>query len=252
MSKKRGYLILFGKSYKKFSARNNKTIYKVESMKEIIINMKESDPETKKVRSNNTDFSHVATYGKILRDAIKPVMVADSLVVSRLVKLIHRIVSNDTTNIAGQRCITKGPIERLNGFQFNIAANFKTIVRSHFTGLIRRELGQIILEIEPMISKNSIHAPESATHFQIFSAGCEIDFVNSSFVTDFKETSISPLDRTLGAKINLLHTIPVNSLLPLFLIAGIRFYNDNYGSKYLLRQSSYNPLQIIEVSCPPL
>ena len=93
-----------------------------------------------------------------------------------------------------------------------------------------------------------IAAPGGTTHFKIISAGAEIDFENESFIETHSESDILPWNQTTTATINHVNTVTADSTKPLFLALGLEFYQEVNGSMYPLKNGSYNPLALIQVS----
>jgi len=102
--------------------------------------------------------------------------------------------------------------------------------------------------VESFIPANMIAAPGGTSHFKIISAGTEIDFEAEVFVTSTSETAILPWDMVPTVAISQLNMITPNSTRPLFLALGVEFYQEVNGRMYPLKNGSYNPLALVQVS----
>jgi hypothetical protein len=93
-----------------------------------------------------------------------------------------------------------------------------------------------------------VAAPSGATHFNINSAGLEIDFEQGVYVSDISGISNIDLNNETVDALTLTHTVTPNSTKPLFILLGIEFYQEVNGSRYPLKNGAYNALAIVKVS----
>ena len=136
----------------------------------------------------------------------------------------------------------------LAGFEFNIRGKLGTSLFAPFVGAIDRASGEITVNLEPFVPANMIAAPGGTTHFKIISAGAEIDFETETFVEAHSETAILPWDAVAALAISQLNTVTAASTKPLFLALGVEFYQEVNGQMYPLKNGSYNPLALVQVS----
>ncbi|MGE5520089.1 MAG: hypothetical protein ACM3VS_09215 [Candidatus Dadabacteria bacterium] len=202
-----------------------------------------------KTRQINAEFTTAAKAGKILREAVKPLMVMkDSNLPSRLVKEFWKVLASDTTGELGTHIVSRGNVALLEHFNYNSKSSFSSIVSVPSEVMMNRATGELSISFSAFIPVQSLTAPAGATHFNIVSAAVEINFDEQTFVCDTNETgSLSYNTMTTGV-ITLVNTVSANSVNPLFLVVGIRFYNEINGVQYLLKDAMYNPLTIVKVS----
>ncbi|MBA4283855.1 MAG: hypothetical protein C0432_06155, partial [Candidatus Puniceispirillum sp.] len=117
-----------------------------------------------------------------------------------------------------------------------------------FVGAIDRATGEIKVDLEPFVPANMIAAPSGTTHFKIISAGAEIDFEADTFVEAHSETAILPWDAVATVAITHTNMVTPASIKPLFLALGVEFYQEVNGQMYPLKNGSYNPLALVQVS----
>jgi hypothetical protein len=117
-----------------------------------------------------------------------------------------------------------------------------------FEVAIDRVLGTITVDLVEFIPANMIAAPSGTTHFKIISAGTEIDFEADTFVVSSSETAILPWDSNPTVAISHSNPVTPNSVSPLFLALGVEFYQEVNGRMYPLKNGSYNPLSLVQVS----
>lgn len=209
-----------------------------------------NDPAFQRTRENGSEFGRAGKAGKTLRTALRTLLLnsADSRMVSRLTQRMVKVIQADLTNERGLRNVIDGEAELLVGFEFNIGGKLGTTLFAPFVGGIDRVTGAIIVDLESFIPANMIAAPGGTTHFKIISAGAEIDFEAEVFVTATSETAILPWDMTSTVTISHLNAVTPNSTKPLFLAVGVEFYQEVNGRMYPLKNGSYNPLALVQVS----
>jgi hypothetical protein len=209
-----------------------------------------SDPAFQRTRENGSEFGRAGKAGKTLRTALRTLLLnsADSRMVSRLTQSMIKVIQADLTNERGLRNVIDGEAELLVGFEFNIGGKLGTTLFVPFVGDIDRVSGSITVDLDSFIPANMIAAPGGTTHFKIISAGAEIDFEAEVFVTATSETGILPWDMTPTAAINHSNVVTAGSTKPLFLALGVEFYQEVNGRMYPLKNGSYNPLALVQVS----
>jgi hypothetical protein len=209
-----------------------------------------SDPAFQRTRENGSEFGRAGKAGKTLRTALRALLLnsADSRMVGRLTQSMVKVIQADLTNERGLRNVIDGEAELLVGFEFNIGGKLGTTLFAPFIGAIDRAEGEISVGLASFIPANMIAAPSGTTHFKIISAGAEIDFEAEVFVTANSETAILPWDMTPTVAISHLNAVTPNSTKPLFLALGVEFYQEVNGKMYPLKNGSYNPLALVQVS----
>jgi hypothetical protein len=209
-----------------------------------------SDPAFQRTRENGSEFGRAGKAGKTLRTALRALLLnsADSRMVGRLTQSMVKVIQADLTNERGLRNVIDGEAELLVGFEFNIGGKLGTTLFAPFIGTIDRAEGEISVGLASFIPANMIAAPSGTTHFKIISAGAEIDFEAEVFVTANSETAILPWDMTPTVAISHLNAVTPNSTKPLFLALGVEFYQEVNGKMYPLKNGSYNPLALVQVS----
>jgi hypothetical protein len=213
-----------------------------------------SDPAFQRTRENGSEFGsefgRAGKAGKTLRTALRTLLLnsADSRMVSRLTQAMVKVIQADLTNERGLRNVIDGEAELLAGFDFNITGKLGTTLFAPFVGTIDRAAGEISVDLVPFVPANMIAAPGGTTHFKIISAGAEIDFEAETFMVANSETAILPWDANPTVDINHLNAVTANSTKPLFLALGVEFYQEVNGRMYPLKNGSYNPLALVQVS----
>ena len=209
-----------------------------------------SDPAFQRTRENGSEFGRAGKAGKILRTSLRALLLnsADGRMVSRLTQAMVKVIQADVTSLRGLRNVIDGEAELLAGFEFNIRGKLGTSLFAPFVGTIDRVSGEISVDLAEFIPANMIAAPSGTTHYKIISAGAEIDFEAETFVEAHSETTILPWDAVATAAINQVNAVTPNSTKPLFLALGVEFYQEVNGQMYALKNGSYNPLALVQVS----
>jgi hypothetical protein len=207
-------------------------------------------PAFQRTRENGQEFGRAGKASKVLRNAIRSLLqnAADAKVVSRLTKEMMKVIKADTTSTRGLRNVIDGETELLEGFDFNTNAKLGTTLYVSYTVVVDRVAGTLTLNIPSFKPADMIAAPAGATHFQIVSAGSEIDFEQETDTTDAHMSGILAWDGTATAVLNEVHAVTANSTHPLLLVLGVQFFQDVNGVKYPLKNGAFNALSIVKVS----
>ncbi|WP_274475871.1 hypothetical protein [Mangrovimonas aestuarii] len=209
----------------------------------------ESDPAFARTRENGQEFAQIASSGKLLRGAIRSMMIdaKDYLVTSRLVKTLAKVKNADTTSPRGQRKVAVGLAtpqgqEALKGFNFNADAILSSVLLTGFS--LDTATGEIV--ITDFMPIQNLHVPEGATHVS-FSSG----FLNIDFSTGDKNLEVSPVSNMPidGASSTVTLTpaaVPVGTAVQCYFLK-VAFFQEINGLQYPLNNGSYNALELIDV-----
>jgi len=212
----------------------------------------ENDPAFQRTRENGAEFGRAGVAGQVLRKAFKPLLEknADKNVVSRLTKEMMKVIHLDNTSRRGERNVTDGDLRFLQGFEFNLNAELNTVLFVPYTASIDRATGEAEVAIPALVPEGSISLPQGATHYKFISAGAEIDFVSGDFKmvkSMSPEIAVGPDEQQA---VTLTNALPAASVLPLFLVLGIEFYQQVNGVFYPLKGEAHNSLTLVSVNLP--
>ena len=209
-----------------------------------------SDPSFQRTRENNAEFGRAGKAGKLLRNAIRPVMqfAKDSRVTSRLTTQMLRVVKADAINLRGLRKVLDAETEMLQGFNFNKNSILESTLYAPYTATINRVAGTLEINIPSFVPLTSVVTPAGATHFKIVTAGAEIDFEAANYIEQSVESAVLPWDAAPTAVINLTNAVSPNSTHPLFLLLGIQFFQQVNAVNYPLKNGTFNALSLVKVS----
>lgn len=205
-----------------------------------------SDPAFQRTRENNSEFGRAGKAGKVLRTALRPLLLntSDSRMVGRLTQAMMKVIKADLVSNRGLRNVIDGETELLVGFEFNINGKLSNSLYAPTSSTIDRVTGDITLDIPSFVPSDMVAAPTGTTHFKIISGGAEVDFEAETHVVTTSETVILPWDTTPTAVITHTNAVTPNSTKPLFLAVGVEFYQEVNGTMYPLKNGAYNPLSI--------
>ena len=116
-----------------------------------------NDPAFQRTRENGSEFGRAGKAGKILRTALRAVLInsADGRMVSRLTQQMIKVIQADAVSVRGLRNVLDGEAELLAGFEFNIRGKLGTSLFAPFVASIDRVTGAIIVDLASFIpSKN--------------------------------------------------------------------------------------------------
>jgi hypothetical protein len=202
-----------------------------------------------RTRENYTEFGRAAKAGKVLREAIRPVLkyAKDPRVTSRLTKQMMKVVKADATSTRGQRNVLDGETELLQDFQFNNNSSLSSKLHTPYTAAIDRVTGLATISIPAYTPMDAIVIPEGSTHYKIISAASEVDFENNTSSLALFESGFIVWNNTPQALMDISLALTPNSTHPLFLLLGLQFYQLVNGQQYSLKNGSFNALGIVKV-----
>lgn len=208
-----------------------------------------NDPEFQRTRENAQEFKSAANSGKLLRDAIRSLLkgTAELRMHNRMLSLLMKIVDGDASSERGCRKVSNGPIQLLEGFEFNKHASFSSRFPVPINGSIDRVPGAIVLDVPSIVPSDVINPPPGASHYKLVSAGVAVDFNAGLYSTDIKQSEVLPINNIRTAAMNIIHNITSDTNKPILLIAGIQFLQEINGIMYPLKNSSANALKIVKV-----
>jgi hypothetical protein len=208
-----------------------------------------SDPNFQRTRENGAEFGNAASAGKLLRDALRNMMInsSDNRVTSRVTQVMTVIKNFDTTSVRGERNVgvaiaSSEAIAQLKNFNFNVDAVLSSILHKSYA--VDTATGQIsITGLKPM---DDIIYPESATHLTIRGAWLKIDFTANTSEVEYTNEVNLPINNTPGDVSLTPAAVPSGPGISLFLLA-IDFFQEVNGVQYSLKNGGYNSLSIVEV-----
>jgi hypothetical protein len=209
-----------------------------------------SDPNFARTRENNAEFGAAGTAGKVLRDALRSLMLdaSDTYVTSRVTQLMMNELKLDTASVRGSRLPANGLAldegkALLNGFNFNADSVLSGVLFKAFS--VDTATG--VITINDLVPQKDIAYPSGATHLSITGAMANIDFATG--VSDLKATNVQSIviDLNTNAVVLTPTAIPAGTGIKVYLLK-IEFFQLLNTVQYPLKNGSYNSLAIIAVA----
>lgn len=208
-----------------------------------------NDPAFVRTRENGAEFGSSANAGKVLRDALRTMLMSasDNRLTSRLTKVMTEIKNLDTTSARGERTVgtaiaNPAAMQVLKGFNFNLRAIGAVLFKPYS---VNTGTGEIT--IKNLVPINDIKFPSGSTHMTIRGAWAQIDFTTGKYEVHQTQDENLALD---GTSSNLLLSpagAPAGAGTNLFLLQ-IEFFQELNGVQYSLKNGAYNALAIVEVA----
>lgn len=208
-----------------------------------------NDPAFARTRENGAEFGSSATSGKLVRDAVRTMMMtaSDGRVTSRLTKLMTSIKNLDATSARGERTVgtamsLPAAKARLKGFNFNNRAILGSVLYKSYE--VDTTTGEI--NITDLVPLNDVAYPRGATHLSLRGGWAKIDFVANEQSVEFTE----PVNLSISAipsDVELVPAgVPTGTGVNVFLLM-IEFFQEVNGIQYSLKNGAFNALSIVEV-----
>lgn len=210
----------------------------------------ENSPNMQRTRENASEFGRAAGAGKTLRTALRSLIqnVSDKVMTARLTKAMLEVVQSDELNDRGQRGIIDGEAEMLEGFEFNENGKLRSTVFMTLTPAINRATGAHQVTVPAFVPTRDVVAPQGATHMRLVAAATAVDFEAETSQTVTADSGHVPYNNTATPPLTLALALAANSTSPIFVAAGVEFYQAVNGKYYPLQNGAYNALALIAVS----
>lgn len=202
-----------------------------------------------RTRENGYEFGMAAGSGKLLRDALRNMMMtaADNRVTGRVTKVMTLIKNYDATNVRGKRNVGVGITNvtaraLLKGFNFNIRAILGSLLFRPFA--VDTGTGEIT--INGLVPVNDIRFPDGATHITVKSAWAKVDFANGVYEVQNSNAVNLPIDGNATNVVLTPAAVPAGAGNDLFLLQ-LEFFQEINGVQYSLKNGAYNALSVVEI-----
>ncbi len=209
-----------------------------------------NDPTFQRTRENGSEFGSAAAAGKLLRDAVRTLMLtaADNRITARVTQLMTIIKNYDTTSQRGERNVgvgiaAPGATDELKNFDFNINAILSSILYKPYA--VDTATG--VITISGLVPINDIAAPIGASHVSLRGAWAKVDFAAGTSAVEYTNTTNVAIDATSGNVTLTPAGVPAGSGTSMFLLA-VEFFQEVNGVQYTLKNGAYNALSIVEVA----
>ena len=208
-----------------------------------------TDPAFQRTRENGREFGNAGASGKVLRDAVRSMMLSasDNRVTSRLTKLMTDIIKLDITSARGSRNVgvaitTNSAKAMLKGFNFNNRAILGSILFKPFA--LNAATGEIT--IGNFVPINDVIAPPGANFLTIKGAFANVNFADGTSAIEFSNLANLPIDGIASSVVLTPPAVPAGTGTSIYLLQ-FEFFQQVNGVQYSLKNGAYNALEIIEV-----
>ena len=208
-----------------------------------------NDPAFVRTRENGSEFGHAANAGKILRVAVRNMLMnaKDGRVTSRLTQLMGKIKNYDITSVRGERKVAIGLVDDdakvlLKGFDFNNRALIGSVMFAPFA--LDQATGEI--DFASLITANDISYARGATHVSLQSAFLDVDFASGINAIEYSGKTNLPIDSTVTSATLTPAGVPAGTGNKIYLLM-LEFFQEINGIQYSLKNGAYNVLAIVGV-----
>lgn len=210
----------------------------------------ENDPAFARTRENGQEFGHIAQSGKVLRNAIRPMLLQakDKKVTSRLVKIMADVKNADSSSMRGARNVSNGFLtdagkQAITGFDFNSQSVLGSILYAPYT--LDTAVGNLL--IPALVPSRDIVPPRGATHVSI-----SLGVVGINFDTGESELRQSPetvMETSSTSEISLdLVPVSIPSGFPFTVyLLLVKFSQEVNGTFYPMNNGSFNVLHLLKM-----
>ena len=208
-----------------------------------------NDPAFQRTRENGSEFGRAGKAGKLIRTAFRPLLLktSDSKVASRLTKQLMIVLQSDEDNSRGERTVSNGNLDLIQGFDFNAAGRLEATLYAPYEVSFDRAAGTASIDIPEFIPANSLAYPQGATHLKMVAALSEVNFENDEFTFNLAESADVEINNVATGPLKLDLAFNANSEEVLLVAFGIDFYQSVNGQMYAMKNGGFNCLALVEV-----
>lgn len=208
-----------------------------------------NDPAFARTRENGSEFGRAGKAGKLIRTAFRPLLLRtkDSKITSRLTKQLMKVIQSDGVNARGQRTVSGGDAQLIEGFDFNANGRLEATLYAPYEVNIDRVGGTAEIDIADFIPTDSLAYPQGATHLKMVSAVAEVDFEQDTFTFNKAETADLEISNVGTGAMNLALNFTANTEDFILVVFGIEFYQSVNGEMYAMKNGGYNCLALVAV-----
>jgi hypothetical protein len=209
----------------------------------------DNDPKFAKTKANYLEFRHVMKSAALIREAFRDLLkcARDGDTATRMSSIMFRIIKADRVNERGRRNISKGLIDRLQGFEFNRQLHLAHVLFAPYTVSVVRSSGEVKVEIDSFKPQTALHAPKGATHFRLTMCAAEFDFESLDERNVTATTGELPLNDEPVAHIQLDGVLKANSANIIMVALSLEFFEEEELLLSILKPTA---LAIVAISKP--
>ena len=208
-----------------------------------------TDPNFQRTRENGSEFGSAASAGKLLRAAIRALLLttSDNRITSRVTKVMTIVKNYDATSARGLRnvgvAISQAAAKaELKDFDFNIDSPLSSTLFKPFA--INATTG--VITITGLVPSTDISFPIGATHVTVRGGWVKIDFAGNKAEIQLTNATNMVISNTATSVTLTPTAVPAVVGTGLFLLA-VEFFQLVNGVQYTLKNGSYNSLSIVQV-----
>lgn len=209
--------------------------------------MVKEDPRYAGFRNSSAEFKYVAQSGKLLREALKPILFPLPDTHQRIHSLLQRILKEDYSNKKGCRSIMDGEVGLLKGFSFNEHASLELLLRSKFLSVIHPRKGKAVLFLPFLDPESDFRWPPNAEAVEIDSMLVSINF-DTEVVETSRATSVKIVrNQKAIPPFQLITEVKEMDISIMLHVVAVRFYYRSGGEYIQSNNREFNPVMIYNV-----
>jgi hypothetical protein len=202
-------------------------------------------------KENNNEFAIAAKQGKVIRDAVRVLNVADKNLSSRMLQAVRSGIALDNTNERGKRILSNNEAKTvLKGFEMNRNANLQSVAPIRLSFVV--EPTQTTFNLKSLtdgdVILKDLSSPEGTTHAAIVAIAATLDITPEVLL--LKEVNVVQSDTATKDEVITLsvldYTAPAGNDMIIIALA-IKFYQEVNGQFYDLQNGAYDVAKILDI-----
>ena len=204
----------------------------------------------KRQRENVAEFKSCVAVSSLFRTTFSAAIenCSDVKMSRRLSSQLMKVLLTDTASRRGERTPVKGDLTLLEKFDCNAGSTLSDVFLKDVVAHVDRASGKTTIDISAFTAENDVKAPFGFTHFKLHWAVSAIDFAQKQ--SDDAKGESAPYESNslteVAAQTVTLDIKPA-STFPIFLLIGIRFYQEVNGNLYASTAAKFNSVSVVVV-----
>ena len=200
-------------------------------------------------RRNAREFGGAVSASTLLRRVLGYTVkaVKHSKLVSHMNKKLHAVALSDTVSDWGERCVNKGNIHLLEGFDYNPKLSLVAALPVTLEHSLDVSIGMTQVMVPGGLVRHKRSFPADATHFRIVSCAGAVDFDKQKHSFTIATSELLPLRKVMEA-VRLENQVKGTAGDVMIHTVGMVFYEVVDGVERMLRGGAMRVVQVARVA----
>lgn len=208
-----------------------------------------TDPKYERARENFSEFGRAGANAKMIRQAFSEWMPKINKVglSGRMTKAILSAIKADEINHRGNRSLLMGKVEMLEGFNFNIGKNVKSLEHFPLVTIVDHRKETLRVQLNKFVPGHYIVKANKANCCRLVSITGIINYETGEIQSNVQKSTLLEINDKQIRSVKFINAIISTPKHLNFLALGIEFSIWKNGEEHEVSGGEYDPLTIMKV-----